>query len=486
MKNSLQQAGGILRRLRGDRRANVAPIFAVLAMPIIGLMGMAVDINLAMRAKSQTQMALDAAAMAAGRALAAGEEDAYVQQEFQKYFAALLQEDPGNVTCQTPTLVPVPNSETMIATADCTVDTLISHAALGRDQVAFDVRARVTLGIGKVDMVFVLDASGSMNNNSGTPNVTRLDALKTAVTAAVDMMLTYETDDEDDVRIALTAYSSGVNAGAYFNAVTNKDANRTYTATYYEKQKTGRVCVSWKRKRGKRRCDDWENQYTFEPRTSSRTINSSCTYERDSSEWADATEPRAGHWIFAPDATASGTNWEEYEGTWYNKGVSWSVPSTSCPSATQLPLTADKDTLDTYITNLTAGGGTAGHLGVQWGRYLISPDFKTVWPSDSEPLAWDEPDSMKVLVMMTDGDFNSVWHDDNGNSFAQARQHCDNAKAEGVLIYTVAFRAPTAGQTVLNYCASGPDFRFDANNGQELLDAYTAIAYSISELRLAG
>ena len=53
------------------------------------------------------------------------------------------------------------------------------------------------------------------------------------------------------------------------------------------------------------------------------------------------------------------------------------------------------------------------------------------------------------------------------------------------MIYTVAFSAPTAGQEVLAYCASNPAFAFKPSNGQELTEAYKAIARSISDLRIS-
>jgi len=62
---------------------------------------------------------------------------------------------------------------------------------------------------------------------------------------------------------------------------------------------------------------------------------------------------------------------------------------------------------------------------------------------------------------------------------------CDAIKEDDVIIYTVAFQAPQAGKDVLSYCASGPEFYFNAENGQELMESYNAIATSISDLRIS-
>ena len=58
-------------------------------------------------------------------------------------------------------------------------------------------------------------------------------------------------------------------------------------------------------------------------------------------------------------------------------------------------------------------------------------------------------------------------------------------KEKGVVVYTVAFSAPKAGQEVLAYCATNSEFAFKPSNGQELTEAYKAIARSISDLRIS-
>ena len=50
-----------------DRSGNVAIIFALLLVPIMGMIGLAVDFGRAHLIQSRTQAAVDAAALAAGR-----------------------------------------------------------------------------------------------------------------------------------------------------------------------------------------------------------------------------------------------------------------------------------------------------------------------------------------------------------------------------------------------------------------------------------
>ena len=60
---------------------------------------------------------------------------------------------------------------------------------------------------------------------------------------------------------------------------------------------------------------------------------------------------------------------------------------------------------------------------------------------------------------------------------------CKAAKEQGIIIFTIAFEAPSDGQRVLENCASSDGHYFDAD-GIEIADAFVSIAASISKLRL--
>ncbi len=60
---------------------------------------------------------------------------------------------------------------------------------------------------------------------------------------------------------------------------------------------------------------------------------------------------------------------------------------------------------------------------------------------------------------------------------------CAAARAEGVVIYTVAFEAPSGGQTALLDCASSPSHFFDVD-GTDITAAFSAIASDIRALKL--
>ena len=187
-------------------------------------------------------------------------------------------------------------------------------------------------------------------------------------------------------------------------------------------------------------------------------------------------------------------------------GKKYTPTGGGCPSATITPLSADTAALKTAITNLTDGGSTAGQIGAAWGWYMISPNFASLWPTASQPAAYTAPDLLKVMVFMTDGDFNTAYCNNvlsqdsqgsndeqincnatNGSPTAQAQAICTAAKAQGVVIYTVGFQVSkgSTAETFIKACATDSDHVYLPSSGTLLKDAFSAIGRDITKLRLS-
>ncbi|MCH9809222.1 MAG: hypothetical protein K0U74_15965 [Alphaproteobacteria bacterium] len=160
--------------------------------------------------------------------------------------------------------------------------------------------------------------------------------------------------------------------------------------------------------------------------------------------------------------------------------------SMNCPSATIQPLSDAKASLKTQIDGYTASGSTAGHLGAAWARYLVSPVWNSIWPSASQPTAYGDSSTIKAVILMTDGVFNTQYVGSNGNSSNQARSVCADMKTDNVAVYSIAFQAPGSAKTLLQECSSGSSFYFEASNGQELRQAFQKIAQKLNNLRLTN
>lgn len=183
-------------------------------------------------------------------------------------------------------------------------------------------------------------------------------------------------------------------------------------------------------------------------------------------------------------------------------------PNFMCTSAPLLPLSTQQTTIKAKITEMQAEGATGVVEGAMWGWRALSP---------GEPFAqgraYNADENQKILILMTDGvntyypqsTFLKSWYSIYGyvsegrlgttstsSSTLTAKMDertltaCNNIKAAGVTIYTVAFEmaGEDAGLGLLQSCASDEDKYFAPNSDLELISAFKAIGKDISELRI--
>jgi hypothetical protein len=164
---------------------------------------------------------------------------------------------------------------------------------------------------------------------------------------------------------------------------------------------------------------------------------------------------------------------------------------------------------------MTAVGSTAGHIGLAWGWYMVSPNF-SLWSGVGAPAGYDSNKTLKAVVLMTDGEFNTPYFRGviasdagngsgeakthinqpaaNGSSFDQAYRLCENMKAAGVIVYTVGFDIgearnmdgpiDSAGE-LMERCATNSDRAFQASSSTDLSDAFRDIGRDITRLRIS-
>jgi Flp pilus assembly protein TadG len=133
-----------------------------------------------------------------------------------------------------------------------------------------------------------------------------------------------------------------------------------------------------------------------------------------------------------------------------------------------------------YVNALQSGGGT-NSSGAMNTAYL-SLTAKNAAGNDVENAAHQQKTGQvpkKYIVFMTDGDNNN--DSSGGRSYDTAtKKTCDDAKAKGIEIYTIAFMAPAGGQALLHYCASDDSHYFQAEKMEDLLAAFQAIGAKAS------
>ncbi|MGZ9113587.1 MAG: ubiquitin-activating E1 FCCH domain-containing protein [Brevundimonas sp.] len=179
-----------------------------------------------------------------------------------------------------------------------------------------------------------------------------------------------------------------------------------------------------------------------------------------------------------------------------------------CITDAIMPLSSNASAIKNRIDAFAVSGSTAGQIGIGWGWYMVSPNWNSLWPSSGAG-AYDPEETLKAVVIMTDGEFNTPHCSgvisreagagsgnssakidcdaDNGDPFAQSAAMCAAMKAQGVIVYTVGFQITAGGQAanLLAGCASTPANVFLPANGGDLSEAFAAIGRDITQLRIS-
>lgn len=212
------------------------------------------------------------------------------------------------------------------------------------------------------------------------------------------------------------------------------------------------------------------NAGEFAGQVTDNTRSGPCTFEREGTQLVSDLVPTDGSFLLEPTDTQIGRQ-------------------DACPTNTPVvPLTDSRGQLFDAIGTFTGRGYTAGHLGIQWAWFMVSEAWSGVFPSESTPGAYDQDDLVKSVVVMTDGEFNTV-RGSNGNvtlSNDLALQMCADMRSRNILVFTVGFELRnTSATNMLRDCAGDKDRFFLAEDGEALRSAFANIADQLNTLRLS-
>lgn len=456
-----QRAAQCLGRMRADDSGNVAVIFALMAVVLMLAIGAAVDIGRWLHAREQTVAAVDAAVLAGGRALQTkGSDTAGAIAAAQKYYDQ-------NVTSRLPvtddtvTFTVADDGMGITAKGTAYINTPFLQFAnisklplLSTSQTEF-ARSQIAVGGNggeSIEVSMMLDVTGSMAGQ-------KLQDLKDAAKDLINIVV-WEDQSKYTSKVALVPFSEDIR-------IPHPSALPKVRGSPDTTKKVGR-----------------DTYYL-----------SDCVVERTGAEKYTDAAPNPGQYVMAhytQQATGQGNA---------KKGVC-SIPV----GAEIVALTSDKQTLLNKVNGLSAAGGTAGHLGTAWAWYTLSPNWWNVWPSlDSRPAAYGTANLRKIAILMTDGEYNTQYTSDgiragqswwgggcsgaaNGCSTDQARALCAAMKAKGITVYSVGFEIggsnSTAYQT-LSQCATDPTKFYNADDGEQLKQAFRDIALKLSSLYIS-
>jgi Flp pilus assembly protein TadG len=433
---------------RLGRRGTIALITALLAVPLVGMVGIATDGARAWLLRSRLHTALDAAALAGARniSLPAGQRDAEVAAMFWANFGmrdaaytpaqATGRAWRGFLDASTTLDPPATLDEgTMRVSARAVLETTFARV-LGFHSLTVTAAAearRVDLGM---EIALVLDVTGSMDTNCSTPSDrtatncgvtpvprspgtttpsrnTNIDLLRLAAADLVNILYG-NREVVPNLWVSVVPYTTTVNLGPGRRgwlapeAAASLDAD--YTPTVWRGCVEARVGYAGAPADGDGR-DYSPQEVPFRPFLYRSTLGLYTLNKQrvpGDNDWARKL------W----SATTTGgdaitEDWQSFRGN-YQVG-----PNVGCPQTPVLPLTAGKTTVLDTIQSLRATfrGGTMGNLGLQAGWFTLSPRWRAAWglgpapagQATALPLEYGARYMRKVIVMMTDG--TNQWFD---------------------------------------------------------------------------
>ncbi|MEZ5908592.1 MAG: TadE/TadG family type IV pilus assembly protein [Hyphomicrobiaceae bacterium] len=423
-------------RFLGDRRGNIAMMFAVMTVPVTGLVGASVDYGKALQLRAKVQSAVDAAVLAAGREYQVSRDTALASARAATYFAQQTAGLP--VTLGTNSVDPT--TLTLRLGAQGTAQTPFLHM-IGVQSLPVEASAEAKLAVGgngqmSFEISMMLDVTGSMRGS-------KIEDLKLAAKDLIDIVV-WDDQSQYTSRVALVPFSESVRVDLIGAEVATNGPSR----------------IDFRDRSGRNR------RYYLAP---------ACVTERTG----------------AQAFTDAGPYGQNKVGRMYTSSGDCSPPNRV------VPLSSDKVMLKGVIDGFVASGNTAGHLGTAWAWYMLSPNWDNVFSPHSRPVAYGTPKVQKIAILMTDGEYNTEYcngvtdstincNAPNGSSTTQARALCTNMKAAGVTVYAIGFQVSGSARTTLrSYCATDTTYYYDAADGEALRQAFRDIALKIAQLRLS-
>ncbi|MEO1305932.1 MAG: pilus assembly protein TadG-related protein [Pseudomonadota bacterium] len=426
-----------------DNSGQVAVLFALASIPLLALVGFAVDASRLVTAEQHLQRAIDAAALAGSKDVRSGADLEDIEAVVEHIFFANLDTSHSDLECDAPEVTLNPAENSARVTSRCDLPTLFGRTVSGKQMMAVAEAATAKAAYSQLEIAMALDMSQSM---VGSKSEQLQTALRRSVNALVD-------DEDTGTRIAFIPYGISVNAGLYGNKAMGR-------ADHDDRAGDG--------------------------------IDRVCMLYRDGLEMTSDVAPIAGAWV---NELRHGAN---------------------CYLPRLEPLTAGKDTLLDMVENFEADANeyTSTHVGIAWSWFALSPRWHSVWPSASRPKAYSDPNTLKAMILMTDGRLNvnyRTYSNDPAGTFKMleeaekahrlAREVCQAMRDEGILTYVIEFDTKglpsdplgtailinTFGldpRETLEICAGDPSRHHQPDDEDELIAAYESIVSALKGVAL--
>ena len=247
---------GFLTRLLHNQAGNTLALTAAAIIPLIGMIGGAVDMSRAYLTKSRLQQACDAGALAGRREMSNGSWTSAAQTTANKFFDANFEDGSYGTSGRTRTYTE--SSQTVTGNASVTVPMTVMKM-FGFTPKTLNVTCTAEMKIPNTDVMFVLDTTGSMDWTLSGDTKSKIEALRDAVESFYTT-LESSKGSNTQIRYGFVPYSVNVNVGKLLkndwmvdNATYQSREPNMYTAssvtteTYQETEtyNNKKWCTNW-------------------------------------------------------------------------------------------------------------------------------------------------------------------------------------------------------------------------------------------------
>ncbi len=441
---------GPLARFARDERGNIAVIFAFAVLPILGLVGAAVDYSRATNARTAMQAALDSTALMISKDAASMTAE-QVSTKAKAYFAAMYKHPEAPASNVTAAYTPnTGKGATVQVSASGSINTNFMKIA-GYPTIDFKSGATTTWGNTRLRVAIALDVTGSMNDDG------KLPAMKTAAKKLIDTLRS-SAQGTADVYVSIVPFAQMVNVG------------------------TGNKNASWL---------DWDEDYGS-CSSSYYSKKSSCvaagrTWYADNNNWKGCVHDRDQPYDTTKDAPTTGTASTLFMAQRYTQNGSNICPSPILPMTSVYAL-SDAQTVKDKIDGLVANGGTNQPIGMHWAWMSLQQTAPLNAPSKDADFNYTD-----AIILLSDG-LNTIdrWYGNGSTPSSQvdARQKilCDNIKntANGkTAVYTIQVNTDGDPESaILKSCADPGNF-YPTTTTSGIDSAFNSIGASLTKLKLA-
>ena len=219
-RHSSADRAGFLSRLRGDKAGNVFAMTAAAVLPMIGVVGGAIDASRMYLVRSRLQAACDSGVLAGRKAMATATFDQTARDRANAMFNFNFQ-DPDFQTTGT-TFTPTADANGKLNAIAQTTIPMTLMKVFGIANSSASVACSADIQIPNIDIVFVLDVTGSMAEEIN--GVAKIDSLKAAAKSFYTTLKTQmdaNGANAGQVRYGFVPYSQTTNGLDLFKSSPN-------------------------------------------------------------------------------------------------------------------------------------------------------------------------------------------------------------------------------------------------------------------------